>query len=202
VGRRLEAIAAASASIVLFMEHIPLSLPEWLATRQAAGIEAVTSAGVLLEERLLEGVEVMNAGGLLHFDAHFHNILTDGRRLYFTDFGLATSPRFELSAEESAFAVRNRTHDLGHTMMWLVNWLVTSAAGVRSTHGAPPVARNDFVRRWAEGERRPSPPEPLAAILDRRAPLAAVLNDFYWDLFGTSRTTPYPAERAESAIAE
>ncbi|MFC4118014.1 serine/threonine-protein kinase [Nonomuraea zeae] len=201
VGRRLEAVASASASLVLFMEHIPLGLPGWLASRLETGVEAVTSAGVLLEQRLLAGLDVLNAGGLLHFDAHFRNILTDGRRLYFTDFGLVTSPRFELSAQESAFIARNRTHDRGYAMMCLVNWLVTNVAGVTTPPGGLPVARNDYVRRWAAGERPAGLPGPLAAVLDRHAPLAAVLNDFYWELFGESRATPYPAEAAERAIA-
>ncbi|MFI7135214.1 hypothetical protein ACIBQ1_56840 [Nonomuraea sp. NPDC050153] len=33
----------------------------------------------------------MNSRGLLHFDAHFENILTGGQRLYFADYGLAVS---------------------------------------------------------------------------------------------------------------
>ena len=33
----------------------------------------------------------MNTHGLVHFDAHFGNVLTDGRRLFVADFGLATS---------------------------------------------------------------------------------------------------------------
>jgi hypothetical protein len=194
VRRRLEAVASASASVVLFLEYIPLDLPGWLATRLDTGLDAVTSAVTMVEERLRTDLAFMNAGGLLHFDAHFRNILTDGRRLYFTDLGLATSPRFELSAEESAFVARNRTHDLGYAMMSLVNWLVTHVCGV------PVPDRDAYVRRCAAGEQSVDLPGPLAAIIDRHAPVAAVMNDFYWDLFGTSRATPYPAELVERAI--
>jgi hypothetical protein len=35
---------------------------------------------------------------LLHLDGHLGNLRTDGERLYLTDFGLVTSPRFDLSA--------------------------------------------------------------------------------------------------------
>ncbi|MFF2503082.1 hypothetical protein ACFVTY_06840 [Streptomyces sp. NPDC058067] len=49
----------------------------------------------------------MNSRGLLHFDAHFQNILTDGRRLYFADFGLALSSRFDLSPSEAGFFERH-----------------------------------------------------------------------------------------------
>jgi thiamine kinase-like enzyme len=37
----------------------------------------------------------VNACGLLHFDAHLGNILTDDKRLYFADYDLAISSRFE-----------------------------------------------------------------------------------------------------------
>ena len=53
--------------------------------------------------------------GLLHFDAHFENILTDGRRLYFADYGLAISSRFELSRAETGFFERHRTYDRCYT---------------------------------------------------------------------------------------
>ncbi|MFG1706924.1 hypothetical protein ACFLIM_27400 [Nonomuraea sp. M3C6] len=96
---RLEAVASASASIVLFLEYIPQNLYDWLATQLATG--AVTSAYTMVERRLRTDVAFMNANGLLHFDAHYRNILTDGQRLYFADLGLATSPRFDLSADES-----------------------------------------------------------------------------------------------------
>jgi tRNA A-37 threonylcarbamoyl transferase component Bud32 len=32
----------------------------------------------------------MNSNGLMHFDAHFQNILTDGQRLYLADLGLSS----------------------------------------------------------------------------------------------------------------
>ncbi|MEU7900459.1 hypothetical protein AB0B45_47455 [Nonomuraea sp. NPDC049152] len=65
-----------------------------------------------------------NANGLLHFDAHFGNILTDGRRMYFTDFGLAASSRFEFSAAERAFLQLNASHDESYAVRELVNQLL------------------------------------------------------------------------------
>ena len=48
---------------------------------------------------------------MIHFDAHHGNILTDGDRLYFADFGLATSLDFALSTEEKEFLEKNRGYD-------------------------------------------------------------------------------------------
>ncbi|MCG5217299.1 serine/threonine protein phosphatase [Streptosporangium sp. KLBMP 9127] len=200
VRERLEAVASASASVVLFLEYIPMTLNAWLATQLAAGADALISACAMVERCLLTDVAFMNTNGLLHFDAHFRNILTDGQRLYFADLGLATSPRFDLSADESDFIARNTSHDLGYVVMNLVNWLVTNVCGVAVPRAGGPTARNEHIRRYAEGEQPVGVPEPLAAMIRRYAPATVVMNDFYWDLFGESRATPYPAEQVDRAI--
>ncbi|MFF5205999.1 hypothetical protein [Streptosporangium sp. NPDC000396] len=68
-------------------QYIPQDVSRWLAAQSALGGDAVGSACCLLERELAAGISFMNANGLLHFDAHFGNILTDGSRLYFADFG-------------------------------------------------------------------------------------------------------------------
>jgi hypothetical protein len=112
VRERISALAGASASVVLFAEYIPQVLRAWLGGQLDRGQEAVASACTMLERSLRAGLAFMNRNGLLHFDAHFGNILTDGQRLYFADLGLATSPRFDLSAAESDFVGRNLSHDV------------------------------------------------------------------------------------------
>ncbi|MDP4511009.1 BUD32 family EKC/KEOPS complex subunit [Nonomuraea turcica] len=200
VRERLHAVASASASIVLFLEYIPLNLSEWLPIQLTAGEEAVTAASALVERCLRTDIAFMNANGLLHFDAHFRNVLTDGRRLYFADLGLATSPHFDLSPEESDFVARNLSHDLGYALMTLVNWLVTNVCEVPNPATGGPAARNAYIRRCAAGEEPAGIPAPLAATITRNAPVAAAMNGFYWDLFGESRATTYPAEQVRRAL--
>ncbi|MGI5286331.1 hypothetical protein ACQEVF_23735 [Nonomuraea polychroma] len=60
-----------------------------------------------------------------------------------------------------------------------------------------PAPRNEYIRRYAAGEEPTGIPAPLAATITRHAPVAAVMNDFYWDLFGESRATPYPTEQID-----
>jgi hypothetical protein len=79
--------------------------------RLEAGDEAADRACAMVKRELEPGISFMNARGLLHFDAHFENILTDGRRLYFTDYGLAISSGFELSEDESEFFARHESYD-------------------------------------------------------------------------------------------
>jgi hypothetical protein len=196
---RLRALARASASVVLFVEYFAHNVADWLAEQLAGGADAVGSACALVERCLHTDIAGMNANGLLHFDAHFRNILTDGERLYLSDFGLATSARFDLSAPERDFLARNRTHDAGYAAMGLVNWLVARVAGIAAP--GPPAERNEYIRRCAAGAEPTGVPAPIAAIISRHAPAAAVMNDFYWEFFGTSRATPYPAEDVERATA-
>jgi hypothetical protein len=187
VRRRIEALRDATASLALFLEYIPHNLHDWLGTRlrDEPGDLAAYS---LVEEGLEAGVSFMNARGLPHFDAHFENILTDGRQLYFTDYGLSLSSRFQLSPEEADFFARHANYDRSYTQSYLVNWLVTALYGYGREE------REALVRDCAEGKRPEGIPRAAAAIITRHAPLAAVMTDFIRRLRQETRQTPYPAE--------
>jgi hypothetical protein len=202
VRQRLHALAGASASLVLFLEYIPQNLGGWLAKQLAAGDEAVAQACAMVERCLRTDIPFMNGNGLLHFDAHFGNILTDGRRLYLADLGLATSTQFDLSEQERDFVARNLSHDACYTMMQLVNWLVSKVAGVTVPDTGGPVERNTYIRRCADGVEPTAVPAWAATLITRYAPVAAVINDFYWDVFGKSRATPYPLHEITRAIGQ
>ena len=191
VRRRIEALRQSSASVALFLEYIPQNLHQWLSAQVEAGDEATDRACAMVEKNLAAGTSFMNARGLLHFDAHFENILTDGRRLYFADYGLATSSRFELSQEEARFFDRHQDYDRCYTATYLVNWLVTALCGLAREDGD---GRYALVRACAEGKRPTGIPEEAAAILARHAPIAAVISDFNRTLQRRSRLTPYPLE--------
>ncbi|MDP9847600.1 phosphotransferase [Streptosporangium lutulentum] len=196
VRERLEAVARASAGVMLFLEYIPQNLHEWLTAQVALGDDAVESALTMVERNLRAGVSFMNANGLLHFDAHFENILTDGRRLYFADFGLAVSSRFEFLEAESGFFAEHRGYDRDYTASQLVNWLTTALSGAVDRAG-----RVAFMNRCVDGEDLPGVPAAAAAIIKRYAPVAVVMGRFYRELQTESRTTPYPVEEVGRAWA-
>ncbi|MDQ1392912.1 MAG: hypothetical protein QOF30_1889 [Acidimicrobiaceae bacterium] len=198
VRHRLEALTTSAANLVLFLEHLPTNLHEWLTLQRVDSGGATESALAMVEGHLRSDVAFMNSRGLLHFDAHFRNILTDGRQLYFTDFGLATSSQFNLSDAESKFFATNYRHDACYTVTQLVNWLSSALA----PHGD----RDGFIQRCAEGEdpKRVAEREvatPVAEIITRYAPIAVVINDFYWKLHGESRATPYPFDAIQRVCA-
>ncbi|WP_405689840.1 protein kinase family protein [Streptomyces sp. NBC_01185] len=194
VRRRIEALQQASASLTLFLEYIPRTLHEWLTEQVQADADTADRACSLVENELEAGTSFMNAHGLLHFDAHFENILTDGRRLYFADYGLALSSRFDLSPSEIRFFGLHATYDRCYTVSWLVNWLITALYGYERTE------RLALIRACAEGREPPRGPRGVRAFLARHAPLAGVLTDFYLKVQDVSRTTPYPREELRRAL--
>ncbi|MEU4540768.1 hypothetical protein AB0G15_38640 [Streptosporangium sp. NPDC023825] len=64
-----------------------------------------------------------------------------------------------------------------------------------------PARRNDYIRACAAGAEPAGAPPAAAAVIRRYAPVAAAMNDFYWDLFGVDRATPYPGEKVERALS-
>jgi len=116
VKERLKAIDGASNSCVVFLEAV--GRPNGLNPRldyyihpQASEGDATKPNMVMVEKELKATCAFMESKGMIHFDAHHGNILTDGDRLYFADFGLATSLDFDLSAEEREFFEKNRGYD-------------------------------------------------------------------------------------------
>ncbi|HEY0641283.1 MAG TPA: serine/threonine protein phosphatase [Pseudonocardiaceae bacterium] len=185
VRARFEALAAAACSLVLFFEYVPHPITDWL--REDPAGKAAT-----VERQFAQIVTFLRGRELLHMDGHFGNLRTDGERIYLTDFGLVTSPRFELSAAEREFAERHATHDAGYAAMRLVNWLVTEVCGVPMPGSGGPVARNEYVLRCADGDIPDDVPPEVAAILARHAPAAARMNAFYWRLFAGEIHAEYP----------
>ena len=181
---RLEALAAATSSLVLFLEYVPSSLRDRLT-------DPVGQAETL-ERQLFEIVAFLRSRELLHMDGHFGNIRADDDRIYLVDFGLATSPRFDLSNAERDFVARHVGHDAEYAAMRLVNWLVTTVCGVPVPAREGPVDRNNYVRRCAGGDIPHDVPATVAQVLARHAPAAARMNDFVWRLCDGDIHAAYP----------
>ncbi|WP_277212502.1 protein kinase family protein [Isoptericola croceus] len=188
IRHRIEALQQSSASIMLFLEYIPQNLHDWLGVQIGSGDEAAERACAMVDDELKAGISFMNARGLLHFDTHFENILTDGSRLYFADYGLAISSGFELAPDEADFFDEHLSYDRCYTATHLVNWLAVAL------HGYGPEERRAFVRSCAQGVSPGGVPAAVAAVLVRDAPVAAVVGDFSRRFQRESRATPYPLD--------
>jgi hypothetical protein len=174
---RREAILAASASLVLFLEYVPEMVNSWLAERLAAGGEAAEAAIAKVDEQVTEIARFINARGMLHFDLHFHNILTEGEQAYVTDFGLATCDGFDLDAAERGFFEQHRLYDRGYVAANLVRWIDSQD---------PPAIL----------------PAKAAALTQRYRPIAALMGGFLDQLRNESKTTHYPADALERAFVD
>ncbi|MFJ9742888.1 protein kinase family protein [Streptomyces sp. NPDC101166] len=195
IRRRLEAIERSSFSLVLFLEHVPQTLAEWLAgTRDASPPgRGGESPYRWVEHELLRGTEFMSARGLVHFDAHFANLLTDGRRVYFADFGLASSREFELSPEERDFLTDHLVYDRSYAPSHLLRHHLPQDMRGGAEHAT-------FLRRWVGGHRPAHVPSDIAAIIDRHAQHAIVLDDFHHRLLTRSKHTPFPTAEVRRAV--
>jgi hypothetical protein len=187
VATRHAAIEAATAGIVLFLEYVPWTLDSWLTARFDAGDgeRAVAFAG----RDLRAATEVLRAYGMVHFDAHPRNVLTDGERVYVADFGLALDRAFALSPAEVAFLDVHRDWDRWDTRRYLVNWLCRRLA--------PGADRTSVIRAGGPGL-----PAWAQALLARYGPTVLVLNDFYDCLVAGPKTVPYPARELRTADRE
>jgi hypothetical protein len=188
VRRRIEALRESSVSLALFLEYIPRNLHDWLGVQIEAGDAAAGAACAMVARELEAGTAFMNARGLLHFDGHFQNILTDGRRLFFADYGLAISSRFDLSKDEVGFFVEHRSYDSSYIATHLVLWLTTALYGYGREE------REAFVRACAQGLSPRGIPPQAAEILIRHAPVAAVMVDFYREFRLETRRARYPSD--------
>lgn len=172
VRRRLEAIGRSSASLVLFLEHVPQTLATWLDGHRAAAPTRTDGRSYSwLEGELVRGATFMSSRGLVHFDAHSSNILTDGGMLYFSDFGLALSSGFELSPPEVDFLSRHVAYDRCYVA-------------------------SQLLRHIPGGMRSPE----ITAIVDRHTPPAGLLNEFHRRLRRESKSIPFPVAEIDQAL--
>ncbi|MFD7493617.1 protein kinase family protein [Streptomyces sp. NPDC059832] len=193
VRERLEAIGRSSTSLVIFLEHVPHTLAAWLSGHRAAAPEGEYGPRYAwAEEALMRGADFMRSRGLVHFDAHFHNVLTDGRSIYFADFGLALSARFELSRIEAEFLSVHLAYDGHYIANHLLRHHLPDNLRGSVDHGA-------FLHSWIAGERPEGVAPVIATIIDRHARTAEVLDGFHRRLLTESKRTPYPTADIERA---
>ena len=100
--------AIANYELVLFLEYIPHVLETWLR-------ENPNKLQQPLDD-LRTTIDFLRTKGIIHFDAHFHNALTDGEQTYLTDFGLVLDKSFALTKDEESFFEQNTFYDYGEVL--------------------------------------------------------------------------------------
>ncbi|NJK69375.1 MAG: hypothetical protein HC789_08235 [Microcoleus sp. CSU_2_2] len=100
--------SSANYELVLFLEYIPHVLETWLR-------ENPNKLQQPLDE-LRTTIDFLRTRGIIHFDAHFQNVLTDGEQTYLTDFGLVLDKSFSLTKDEEVFCEQNTFYDYGEVL--------------------------------------------------------------------------------------
>ncbi|MCV3212585.1 hypothetical protein OGM63_03400 [Plectonema radiosum NIES-515] len=100
--------AIANYELVLFLEYIPHVLETWLR-------ENPNKLQNPLDD-LRTTITFLRTKGIIHFDAHFRNVLTDGEQIYLTDFGLVLDKSFALTSDEESFFEQNTFYDYGEVL--------------------------------------------------------------------------------------
>ena len=117
----MDARNASTVEFLVIMEFIPNVLRDWFPERPDAAprfVEQMQATGRFLAQR-----------GVVHFDAHGGNVLTDGQDFFLADYGLGMAESFHLSPAEKSFLTRHRYYDRALLACGLFfHWRVPSAS--------------------------------------------------------------------------
>ena len=207
IGRFIEARAAATEELCLVLEHVPWSLRDWLADHP----EHVRP----LLGRLCDAITVLHDHGVLHLDAHYGNVVTDGDRLCLTDFGLALDAAFDLAPAERAFFEAHQHYDVGEALANLGSLVVVlvdrtppaTQAEIAAVAGLQPGARR------ARAVSRALPRIIDAGLLEVHPDVAALVAryveviDAMWTFFDAMQAnprkdTPFDDARVAALVAD
>lgn len=198
IGKRMRANHNAPAYVALFIEYIPETLHTWLGKQLKLEDGSIDKAIEMVERDLKETVAFMNAKGMLHFDAHFRNILTDGDRLYFSDFGLATSSQFALTKEELQFFQNHQNYDRCYVVTKLTAWIISHIFGKDRF--------DEVLQEYADGKTPLLVPQALSpylsSIVKRYAPITLKMKNFFETLSEKNKQEPYPANELDKLWLE
>lgn len=188
---RINALNESVTNLVLFLEYFPHNVQNWLDAQIAKDPDSASKALMFVDQHLKAANACMNHNGLMHFDAHFYNILTDGIGLYVSDFGLANSSKFELSIEEYQFLKQHQHYDQAYAVLNIVRSIMIGYFGEENWELR--------LEEYVAGKPFSFPPL-VADIVKQYAPLAKTLEDFLQKLRKESKTTAYPALALEKLI--
>jgi hypothetical protein len=190
VRARIEALEKATESIVLFLEWMPQNLHGWLTDQNQGPEQEMQRSVQLVEEQLSQAAAFMNAKDFLHFDAHFENILTDGRTIFLPDFGLALAAGFDLSPDEAVFYKQHATFDIDYVRTYLTRWVLTNVYKMGTDSG------EEFLINLLQNPRCCDARDLYRDLLRRNAPITLLMMRFYKATQTETRLTPYPSTDA------
>ena len=191
IGKRLENIDNATYELVLFLEFVPHNLSKWMRAELPKARKPLEVVDRVFGQ-LTKVNDFMRTNRFMHFDAHFKNILTDGEDVFFTDFGLAISDKFQLSEEEKLFFNKHiKTYDQVYSIVNMVREVLSSF--IKRPRGR-------MNLRQILDLKDATFPTSLEPFLEKYLDTALQMDDFLVALCDKSKLTAYPKETLESLI--
>jgi hypothetical protein len=164
---RLKEKALASNHVYLFLEFIPSNLYDWLNQQLSFDEEVAIRSIQFIENQMKEINNFMGSKKFLHMDAHFENILTDGKQLYYSDFGLVLSNEFNLNDIEIDFMQDNVSYDYASGSVNLLHSIITNFLGKE-------IILKEFY------ENKPQILEgKIEAVIQKHMPISLIMDKFY-----------------------
>lgn len=123
----------------------------------------------------------------------FINVLkiSIGKRLYLSDFGLALSSKFDLTTAEIEFLKQHHSYDQACAAVNLLHCIITSLFGKENWEIR--------LREYLAGKLS-HVPTAINTIINRYAPMALLMDEFFQKLQKESKSTPYPATQLEKLL--
>ncbi len=137
---------------------------------------------MFVDEQLNAITTYMKSQDLVHFDAHFENILTDGELLYFSDFGLSLSSKFDLTTEEVEFLNQHKNYDQYCSSVSLLHCIITSIFGKEKWESH----LREYLKKGV-GNTLPN----IDNIIKKYSHIAMIMDEFFRNL-QKNKTTLYP----------
>ena len=151
IGRYIVERTNAKYEVVLFLEYIPYTFSKWL-KKNVARLDPFI-------DEMLDTITFLRDNGIIHFDVHFNNILTDGNKLYLTDLGLVLDRCFDLSKAEQVFFKRHVLYDYGEFLFWFGEHLLSIYKSLADTE------RKQIMEKYGLENDMPRP-ESFILLLD------------------------------------
>lgn len=101
--------------LTLCLEYFEFTLNQWLTDDP----ERIS----LYLDQMIKVCNFLKENQIIHFDAHIHNILTDGKTMYLTDFGLVLDKQYLSEEKELDFFEKNRYIDYAHVIANIYEYL-------------------------------------------------------------------------------
>ncbi len=191
IKQRHSQILNAKFIVALFFEYIPYTLFDYIFKLRNTNSDKlhIFTQKVLLQ--ILATTRFLSDHNIVHFDAHFHNILTDGNDIYFADHGLTSSLTFELSEQEQNFLLEHRNLDQYFSITNLLHSLTVSNSD----------SMDDWTNILTSIKNRDMDPEAflpfIMKLINQYGDLAVAIDGFYTSLRKKSKSTQYPGEELE-----